>query len=559
MMCASTCSSGARMSATRLLPDIETLASRCVDHFLRTIVKMRDSSGAMEHHQIKSAENLLKVLRTWRLKWSSFNESEIIRNCIKTLKNVAQRGDKSGNGDEKPKSKRPPRDRRPEAPPSARGDSPEAPLVPMPMGLSSLIPGGAPSIARPSSLDGAALPRVMPLPPKPKTDWGQSRPAESPGAASPAGARAARRLDAGGAKRFDVCRLLSDVCDALRHSRGTKSTAFYFLHYFLQHAASEPPEHAPLAVNKARHAAEMARYGKAAESSKAQLLAREAYVATLDDDELVALALAATHLAGKATDTPQRLSYILDAVRAPQGSAAKRRWPAAAPHREQVLLAEVRLLRCICFDTRTVDSETALGDFCETLDDFEYVSKWRARLNTAAPPPPPKKGGEDDLAIAKKMFHAALDVSASLAFHASGLVTEHRPEALMAACVLCASKTATWSDDAQSEKIGLPQDWLDSAAKKCGTHAAQLRGIASEVETTGDDLQEYFGFAKELPSAAVVRQLRCDAAKRAAQATLKRLCDEALPRSTTAASPCTTRTTTTCWTCKGSLGEIYRS
>merc|ERR1719484_404535 len=99
----------------------------------------------------------------------------------------------------------------------------------------------------------------------------------------------------------------------------------------------------------------------------------EVYVAHLADDEAAAVAMAAVHLAGKATDAPTRLSHASEAVRSPQGgSMAKRCWPLAAPWRDQVLLAEQRLLRCLNYDVRTEKIKQVLADLCAVMEDERY-------------------------------------------------------------------------------------------------------------------------------------------------------------------------------------------
>ncbi|KAK7235145.1 hypothetical protein SO694_00143016 [Aureococcus anophagefferens] len=122
----------------------------------------------------------------------------------------------------------------------------------------------------------------------------------------------------------------------------------------------------------------------------------EVYVAHLADDEAAAVAMAAVHLAGKATDAPTRLSHVFEAVRSPQGgSMAKRCWPLAAPWRDQVLLAEQRLLRCLNYDVRTEKVKKVLADLCAVMEDERYPT-W-AGTGAAAGMAPPILGAKVDL------------------------------------------------------------------------------------------------------------------------------------------------------------------
>ena len=315
--------------------------------------------------------------------------------------------------------------------------------------------------------------------------------------------------------RYDGCRFAQDVMIQLRTPRDTKAAAFYYLHAFLLFAALEPRETAPEGAREAidagmavlerkaaaqaasmateylkRHPLNLGRpsrgsmtmtlrdYYRDTLKSAALRAASDAYLAVLPSDELAALVLAAIHLAGKARDVAQRLTAIHDASR---HALQKRSWPIALPWRDQILLAEFRLLRCLGFDLQVTDAKDVLDALCPNASDaetylYEYQQQPTSSKNGSedasfmqAPPPMPK-APRQPRAIDPRLKIDALDnVLATYAFEMTGLVAEHDPNQLVVAAVDCA-----WShmakklpESLKGPDAKLKDDWLNAVLGAC--------------------------------------------------------------------------------------------
>ena len=494
-----------------LRDQVETLTDRCTEHFTRHIVKSQ-ASRVIERRLVKSAENLTKVVRAWRQKFECFGSSDKLRMTHKILRQLGKEADKLEGERTRPEKRKADEAKAP-APKKPKADSPAAPLIPVPKDLLSREPPGDGPPAAAPALTPASIAAPPPEAAKPRAAWG-------------GGASNAPAVAPGRGRRFDACRLVGDCCTWLRHPRHTVAVAFFFLHHFLKAARLEPRGSAPPAAAAALAAVDRARAAKPDMTPDDQV---EVYVAHLADDEAAAVAMAAVHLAGKATDAPTRLSHVFEAVRSPQGgSMAKRCWPLAAPWRDQVLLAEQRLLRCLNYDVRTEKIKQVLAGLCAVMEDERYPT-W-AGTGAAAGMAPPVLG-RDRLQISTSLRDAAADVLKSPAFLYSGLQSTQDPVALVAAAVLVANGSLDPHLRAVDGWLSEAGAVYDSGEKPLGAGVAQIMGATAELRRANDELKAYF--TPDLQSnrkdakadAWAVAAARCGAARRGAEATVSRLGD----------------------------------
>lgn len=375
---------------------------------------------------------------------------------------------------------------------------------------------------------------------------------------------------AGKAVRYDLCKFVRETCDALRFSRETTSAAFYFLHVFILHVILEPKDQAPSSARSAlaavqplldrlsaAHAANQARGGtdeteriearlrelrrgpRTLTSRDYQLVAlsgptlREAsdeYLRALPSDEAASIGLAAIHLAAKARDAPQRLASIVETSRA---SVAKRGWPLALPWRDQILLVEHRILRCLCFDLRVDDIEPTFREVCPNKRRYTNDN---GEVSSLAIAPPVTM---NSLSVDPDDASAAVALLSQFAFQATGLCAEQEPKILCCAAVLFVTK-----QQKRTEK-GIDSSWLRVAVEECYgevlAHSgaplsatahkrgvAQLRGLAIEIEQAlKETTARFHHVATEARLAELnpqdIVEARAGAAKRAAEASLARL------------------------------------
>ncbi|KAH8093650.1 hypothetical protein JL720_4800 [Aureococcus anophagefferens] len=227
-------------------------------------------------------------------------------------------------------------------------------------------------------------------------------------------------------------------------------------------AAKRGPRLEPRSRRRAAAALDAVDRAKAAKPAMNEPGEVEVYVAHLADDEAAAVAMAAVHLAGKATDAPTRLSHVFEAVRSPQGgSMAKRCWPLAAPWRDQVLLAEQRLLRCLNYGVRAEKVKKVLADLCAVMEDERYPT-W-AGTGAAAGMAPPVLG-RDRLQISTSLRGAPVLV-------ANGSLDPN----LRAV-------------DGWLSEAGAAYD----AGEALGAGVAQILGAKVDLERANDELKAYF-------------------------------------------------------------------
>ncbi|KAH8045599.1 hypothetical protein JL721_12573 [Aureococcus anophagefferens] len=196
--------------------------------------------------------------------------------------------------------------------------------------------------------------------------------------------------------------------------------------------------------------------------------------------------MAAVHLAGKATDAPTRLSHVFEAVRSPQGgSMAKRCWPLAAPWRDQVLLAEQRLLRCLNYDVRTEKVKTVLADLCAVMEDERYPT-W-AGTGAAAGMAPPVLG-RDRLQISASLSGAFGVLKSPFLY--SGLTSTQDPS-------LWSPRPCSSPTGASTRTCGPSTAGCRGGAAYGGREAPRRRrrailGAKVDLERANDELKAYF-------------------------------------------------------------------
>lgn len=374
----------------------------------------------------------------------------------------------------------------------------------------------------------------------------------------------------GKAVRYDLCKFVRETCDALKFGREITSAAFYFLHVFVLHVILEPEEQVPFSARgalaavqpvldrlSAAHAANQARaktdetdrieprlrelrrgprtltsrdYQLVALSGTALREASDEYLRVLPSDEAASIGLAAIHLAAKARDAPQRLASIVETSRA---SVAKRGWPLALPWRDQILLVEHRILRCLCFDLRVDDIEPTLRELCP--DKRRYTND-NGEVSALAIAPP---AALNSLSVDPDAAAAAVALLSQFAFQATGLCAEQEPKILCCAAVLYVTKQQKRTDN------GVDSAWLRLAVEECYGEVlghsggplsatahkrgvAQLKGLAIEIEQAHKETKaRYHNVASEARLAELnpqdIVEARAGAAKRAAEASLARL------------------------------------
>ena len=535
----------------------ESLVDRCVQPFVRSIKKR-----IFEPRDIDLAKRISGSFKKLAQAWPHMERSPTFRRSVKMVKEVIASATRQK--DEPQHSQRrshhmqttTPQKRR-ESSSSRPGPFDAAEVSPVPLSAGGLIPplplnGGAPPALK-KNLDLAAiLPPTM-LQTKKKEEEQKIATTSNEDQVSKvvsyfsgfsSSKIAPLSKSPGKDARYDACRFGRDVCAQLKIPRETSAAAFYYLHTFLLFAGLEPRDTAPCSSRPAidaamalldrkgaAHAAALALTKKPArpvrdERKKAAFTSRDylmdnlgsgalrdasnAYLAFLPADEVAAVVLAAVHLAGKARDLAQRLTHVVDAGRR---ALQKRQWPLAMPWRDQILLAEHRLLRCLCFDLRVDDAKDILDHLCPDDHADSYLYNAENTTNSAASfmEPPSHSTTTATSSSTTKMIMPtqprsvdpklkvdALDqVLATCAFETTGLVVEHDPNQLVVAAVYCAwnhvAKRLPENSPLKAFDTDRKNDWLNAVLRLC-----------YDAETSGEPL--LFGAPKRTPPSTPDRE-----------------------------------------------------